>query len=225
MARALAWLAALIARDVRLSLRSGGEAFMAVGFFLVASACLPLSIGPEPQRLAVIAAGALWVMALLASLLVLDRLLAGDLEDGSLDLLALAPLPLEGVILAKALVHWLLTGLPIVVAAPLAAIWLNLPAPAFTTLMVTLIVGSPALSLLGTLGSAITLGSRRGALLTPLMILPLNVPVLIFAGGAVEAAVSGLAVRPHLLLLGAVALVAAVCAPLFGAAALREALR
>ena len=214
MGRGAAWLVALIGRDVRLSLRSGGEAFMAVGFFLVASACLPLSIGPEPARLASIAAGALWVVALLASLLVLDRLLAGDLEDGSLDLLALAPLPLEGVVLAKALVHWLLTGVPILVATPLAAIWLNLPGDAFWTLMATLAIGSPALSLLGTLGSAITLGSRRGALLTPLMILPLNIPVLIFAGTAIEAAMFDLAVRPHLLLLAAVAMVAAVAAVL-----------
>ena len=225
MRGAVASMAALIGRDLRLSLRSGGEAFMGVGFFLVASACLPLSIGPEPGRLAIIAAGAIWVLALLASLLVADRLLAGDLEDGSLDLLTLTPLPLEGVILAKALVHWLMTGLPILIAAPLAAIWLNLPGSAFATVMVTLAIGAPGLSLLGALGSAITLGSRRGALLTPLMVLPLNLPVLIFAGTAIEAAVSGLAVRPHLLLLAAVAVLALVAAPLFGAAALREALR
>ena len=164
-------------------------------------------------------------MALLASLLVLDRLLAGDLEDGSLDLLALTPLPLEALVLAKAAAHWLLTGLPILIATPLAALWLALPAEAYLVLLLTLAIGSPALSLLGTLGSAITLGSRRGALLIPLLILPLNVPVLIFAGGAIHAVLSGLAVRPHLLLLGAVAVVALVAAPLFGAAALRQALR
>ena len=162
--------------------------------------------------------------ALLAVLLSLERLFLADFEDGSLELLALAPTPLSILVLAKCLAHWLTTGLPVILAAPVIALLYGLGADAFLPLIGAMLLGTPSLSLIGAIGAALTLGARRGGVLIPLLALPLNVPVLIFGVGAVDAALAGFGARPHLLFLGALFLVALVTAPLAGAAALRQAL-
>ena len=174
--------------------------------------------------LARIAGGTLWVAALLASLLALERLFQHDYEDGSLDLLVLGRLPLEAAVLAKVLAHWLVTGLPLLVAAPLAGAMLNFTGTALPVLLASLALGTPALSLMGSIGAALTLGARRGGVLISLLVLPLYIPVLIFGAGAVEAAASGLAAGPHLMLLAGIAVFTLVLAPLAAAAALRQAL-
>lgn len=215
---------ALLLRDLRLSLRQGSDAVMAVVFFVLVVILFPFGVGPEPNMLARMAAGTLWVAALLASLLALERLFQHDYEDGSLDLLVLGRQPLEVVVLAKVLAHWLVTGLPLLVAAPLAGAMLNFPYEALPTLLAGLALGTPALSLIGSIGAALTLGARRGGVLISLLILPLYIPVLIFGAGAVEAAASGLTVAPHLLLLAGMFVFSLVLAPLAAAAALRQAL-
>lgn len=215
---------ALLMRDMRLALRQGSDAVMAVAFFVLVILLFPFGIGPEPAMLARIAGGTLWVAALLASLLALERLFQHDYEDGSLDLLVLGRLPLEAVVLAKVLAHWLVTGLPLLVAAPLAGAMLNFPAAALPVLLASLAIGTPALSLIGSIGAALTLGARRGGVLISLLVLPLYIPVLIFGAGAVEAAASGLVVGPHLMLLAGIAVFSLVLAPLAAAAALRQAL-
>ncbi|HET8729102.1 MAG TPA: heme exporter protein CcmB [Alphaproteobacteria bacterium] len=214
----------LVGRDLRLALRAGTDATVAVLFFVVTVALFPLAVGPEPNTLARIAAGVIWVAALLASLLSLERLFANDHEDGALDLLALSPLPLEAVVAAKVLAHWLVTGLPLIVAAPVLALVLNLDQGGFAVLAATLVLGTPSLSLIGAIGAALTVGARRGGVLLSLLILPLFVPVLIFAVSAIEAAVTGLSPRPHLLLLGGILAAALPLAPVAAAAALRQAL-
>ena len=217
--------ARLVARDLRLALRQRADAGMVVLFFvLTAGIIFPFGIGPEPNLLARIAPGVIWVTALLAVLLSLERLFLADYEDGSLELLALAPLPLEATVLAKALAHWLTTGLPLVVAAPLLALLYNMDAAGLPMLVLAMVLGSPSLSLVGAFGAALTLGARRGGVLIPLLVLPLNVPVLILGALAVDAALADLSARPHLLFLGALLLVSLVVAPLAGAAALRQAL-
>jgi heme exporter protein B len=213
--------AALLARDVRLAFRQGGGGLLAVGFFAVVCTLFPFGVGPEPDVLRRIATGVVWVAALLAALLSLDRLFQADLEDGSLDLLALSATPLELLVLAKCLAHWLTTGLPLVIAAPVLAALLNLDATAWPVLILALALGTPALSLIGAVGAALTVGVRRGGVLLSLLVLPLVVPVLIFGVAAVEAAAAGLSPRPHLLLLAGTGLFAAVLAPWAGAAALR----
>jgi heme exporter protein B len=170
------------------------------------------------------APGVIWVTALLAVLLSLERLFLADYEDGSLELLALAPLPLEATVLAKALAHWLTTGLPLVVAGPLLALLYNMDAAGLPMLVLAMALGSPSLSLIGAVGAALTLGARRGGVLIPLLVLPLNIPVLIFGVAAIDAELAGLSARPHLLFLGALFLFSLVTAPLAGAAALRQAL-
>jgi heme exporter protein B len=215
---------ALVGRDIRLAFRQGGGGLLAVGFFAVVCTLFPFGVGPEPEVLRRIAAGVVWVAALLACLLSLDRLFQADLEDGSLDLMALSPTPLELLVLAKCLAHWLTTGLPLVIAAPVLAALLNLDPAAWPVLVVALALGTPALSLIGAVGAALTVGIRRGGVLLSLLVLPLVVPVLIFGVAAVDAAASGLSPRPHLLLLGGTGLFAAVLAPWAGAAALRLAL-
>ncbi len=217
--------ARLIARDLRLALRQRADAGMVVLFFvLTAGIIFPFGIGPEPNLLARIAPGVIWVTALLAVLLSLERLFLADYEDGSLERLALAPLPLEATVLAKALAHWLTTGLPLVVAAPLLALLYNMDAAGLPMLVLAMALGSPSLSLVGAFGAALTLGARRGGVLIPLLVLPLNVPVLILGALAVDAALADLSARPHLLFLGALFLISLVVAPLAGAAALRQAL-
>ena len=178
-------------RELALPLRSGGGFGLGVGFFLIVALMVPLGIGPDPARLAGVAAGTLWLGALLACLLSLDRLFQADWEDGTLDQLALAPLPLEAIVALKALAHWLTTGLPLVVAAPLLALTLNLPAPAYPWLVASLAAGTPALSLIGAIGAALTVGIRRGGLLLALLVLPLYLPTLIFGARTVTAAAEG----------------------------------
>ncbi len=216
--------ARLVARDLRLALRQRADAGMVVLFFVLTAALFPLAIGPEPNLLARMAPGIIWVTALLAVLLSLERLFLADYEDGSLELLALAPIPLELTVLAKAFAHWLTTGLPLIAAAPLLALLYNMDAAGLPMLGLAMLLGSPSLSLIGAVGAALTLGARRGGVLIPLLVLPLNVPVLIFGVAATDAALAGLNVRPHLLILGALFLVSLLTAPLAGAAALRQAL-
>jgi len=214
----------LVGRDLRLSLRAGTDAVVALMFFVVTVLLFPFGVGPEPQILARIAAGVIWVAALLAALLSLERLFANDHDDGTLDLLALGPLPLEAVVTAKVLAHWLVTGVPLILAAPVLAAMLGLPAAGFGALVASLAIGTPALSLIGAVGAALTLGARRGGVLVALLILPLFVPVLIFAVSAIEAAVFGLPVGPHLARLGAVLALALPVGPIAAAAAVRQAL-
>ena len=216
--------ARLVARDLRLALRQRADAGMVVLFFVLTAALFPFAVGPEPNLLARMAPGVIWVTALLAVLLSLERLFLADYEDGSLELLALAPLPLEATVLAKALAHWLTTGLPLVVAGPLLALLYNMDAAGLPMLVLAMALGSPSLSLIGAVGAALTLGARRGGVLIPLLVLPLNIPVLIFGVAAIDAELAGLSARPHLLFLGALFLVSLVTAPLAGAAALRQAL-
>jgi heme exporter protein B len=211
-------------RDLRLALRAGTDATVAVLFFVLTVTLFPMAVGPEPNTLARIAAGVIWVAALLASLLSLERLFAADHEDGTLDLLALSPLPLEAVVAAKVLAHWIVTGLPLIVAAPILAVLLNLDREGLAILVATLALGTPTLSLIGSIGAALTLGSRRGGVLISLLILPLFVPVLLFSVLAIDAVLGGFSPRPHLLLLGGMLAAALPLAPVAAAAAVRQAL-
>jgi heme exporter protein B len=219
----LAATGAIIARDVRMALRSPGDSLTVVAFFAIAVILFPFGVGPGPEILARIAAGVIWVTALLASLLALDRLFRDDYAEGTLDLLLLSPAPLEAVVLAKCCAHWLIAGLPLVVAAPVLALMLNLPAHAWPVLVLSLLIGTPSLSLIGAIGAALVLGARRGAALLPLLVLPLMIPTLILGVGAVDAASADLSARPHLLLLAAVFCVGLPVAAVAGAAALRQA--
>ncbi|MDP2124039.1 MAG: heme exporter protein CcmB [Parvibaculum sp.] len=219
---------ALIVRDLRLAARIGGGGGMAVFFFLVVVAAVPLGIGPAPDLLARIAPGMLWVALLLSSLLTLDRLFHADYEDGTLDLLAMGRVPLELVVAAKAIGHFLTTGLPLVIAAPLLGLMLNLDVAAFPALMLAMLVGAPALSFLGVIGAGLTVGVRRGGLLASLLVLPFYLPVLIFGVSAARAAMAGFpagVAGQSLLLLAAVTLVSLVIGPVAAAAALRANLR
>ncbi len=213
----------LVRRELRLAFRQGMDSLMVVVFFVIAVVLFPFGVGPEPNVLARIAPGVIWVAALLASMLSLERLFQGDLEDGGLELLVLSPVPLEIVFLAKVAAHWLTTGLPLIVAAPLLAVLMNMEGAGFGVLMAALALGTPTLSLIGGIGAALILGSRRGGVLLSLLVLPLFIPVLIFGVGGVEAAITGFPVRPHLLILGAFLLAALPLGPIAGAAALRQA--
>lgn len=213
----------LVGRDLRLALRQGSDATIAVMFFVLCVVLFPFGIGPEPNILARIAPGVIWVAALLASLLSLERLFQTDYEDGSLELMALSPLPLEAVVLAKTLAHWLVTGVPLIAAAPLLAVLLNMDKAGFGVLLLALGIGTPVLSLIGAIGAALTLGTRRGGVLLSLLILPLYIPVLIFGAGAIDAVLNGLTPRPHLLLLAGILAGALPLAPWAGASALRQA--
>ena len=219
---------ALVQRDVRLATRVGGGGGMAVFFFLIVLSIVPFGIGPDLNLLTRIAPGMLWVALLLSALLTLDRLFQADQEDGTLDLLVMAPQPLELTVLAKAVSHWLTTGLPLVVAAPILGLMLNLPLEGMLPLMGAMLIGSPALSLLGAVGAALAVGVRRGGLLISLLVLPFYVPVLIFGVSASRAAlvaVPGDLGGQSLLLLGAVSLASLVVGPVGGAAALRVAVK
>lgn len=213
----------VIARDLKLALRQRSDAVMIVLFFVLTSALFPFGVGPEANQLAAIAAGVIWVTALLAVLLSLERLFLADYEDGSLELMALSPVPLELTVLAKVLAHWLTTGLPLIASAPLIAILFNMRSDAVPVLALAMLLGTPTLSLIGAVGAALTLGARRGGVLVPLLVLPLYIPTLIFGVSAVDAALLGFPVRPHLLLLAGILLISLVVAPLAGAAALRQA--
>ena len=216
--------AAILGRDLRLALRQGVDSLMVVAFFVLAVVLFPFGVGPEPGVLARIAAGLIWVAALLAAMLSLERLFQADHEDGSLELMALEPVALEAVVLAKVAAHWLTTGLPLIVAAPLLAVLLNLPGDGFGVLLLALLLGTPTLSLIGAVGAALILGARRGGVLLSLLVLPLFIPVLIFGAAAVEASLGGFAARPHLLVLAALLLAALPLCTWAAAGALRQGL-
>ena len=214
----------LLRRELLLAFRQGGEIGLALGFFVLAVVLFPLGVGPEAEMLRRIGAGIIWVAALLAAVLSLDRLFAADHVDGNLDQLALSAMPLEGVVLAKCVAHWVTTGLPLTVISPFLAELVDLDPAMIPLLALGLLIGTPALSLLGAIAAALTLGARRPGILSSLLVLPLYLPVLIFGAGAVEAGIAGTGARPHLLLLGALTLAALPLAPLASAAALRQAL-
>ena len=216
---------ALLIRELRLATRAGGGFGLGLGFFLVLVILIPLGVGPEPATLARIAPGVLWVGALLACLLSLDRLFALDREDGALELIATAPVPLESVVAVKALAHWLTTGLPLTLAAPLLGILLHLPGPAAVWLVLSLALGTPALSLIGAFGAALTVGLKRGGLLLSLLVLPLYVPTLIFGAQVVIRGAEGLGATTPLALLGAITAGSAALLPFAAAWALRVNLR
>jgi heme exporter protein B len=215
---------AVLRRDLRLILRQGADGMLVLGFFVMATAMFPFAIGPDAAVLTPIAAGVLWVCALFAAMLSLERLFLADYEDGTLELLALTPTPLELLVLAKAAAHWIVTGLPLLVMAPVMGMLLFLPATTHMALFVAMLLGMPTLSLLGMVGSALTLGARRGGVLLTLLLLPLTLPVLIFGAGAVEAAQAGRAWGGEAMVLGGILLAALVLTPWAAAAALRPAL-
>lgn len=218
---AMHWSAA---RDLRIALRTKGELGVQLLFYVIVVTLFPLATAPDRALLTTLGPGVLWVAALLASLLSLPRLFAGDFADGTLEQLALSPYPMPALVSGKIAAHWLTTGLPVALLAPLLAAQYGLDdAPRFT-LALALLLGTPVLSLLGAIGAALTLGVRGGGSLLALLILPLYVPVLIFGAGAVEAVRGGLSAAPHLALLGACLLVALVGAPLAASAAVRIAL-
>jgi heme exporter protein B len=212
---------ALLWRELRLALRHPADTLSAVLFFVLVAALFPFGVGPSPELLARLAPGALLASALLAALLPLDRLFGAEAEDGSLDQLLLSGLHPAAIAAVKALGHWLTTGVPLVLATPVAAALLNLPAEAWGTAMLALGLGSAVLSVFGAAGAALTLGARRGGVLLPLLVLPLSIPVVIFGAAAIEAAASGLEARPYLLLEAALLALAAPLAPLAAGAALR----
>lgn len=213
----------LLARDLRLVLRRPGDVGVVLAFFVVATVLFPLGIGPETNLLARIAAGVLWCAALFAALLSLERLFAADYEDGTLDLLLLAPWPLELAALAKCLAHWIVTGLPLSLLAPFLGVAFGLDGESLLALGVTLLVGTPTLSLIGGLAAALTLGARKSGALLALLALPLCVPTLIFGAGAIETLAAGDGIVTHVAILAALALVALATTPWAIAAALRQA--
>jgi heme exporter protein B len=219
MSAPLLWTVAR--RDLRLAGRRRSEALLPLGFFIIAAGLFPLGVGPEPQILRQIGPGVVWVCALLAALLSVTQMFASDHQDGSLEQMLLSPRPLIGIVLGKVLAHWLASGLPLVLLAPLLGLMFELSGPAILTLVQTLLLGTPVLSLLGAIGAALTLGLRGGAALLFLLLLPLTVPALIFGSSAVAAADAGLPVRAQLSLLGALLIVTALGAPWATAAALR----
>jgi heme exporter protein B len=216
---------ALLVRDLRLAFRAGGGFGLGLGFFLILAVLVPLGVGPDPQTLGLIAPGILWVGALLACLLSLDRVFALDYEDGSLDLLATSPVPLEGVVAVKALAHWLTTCLPLALSAPVLGILLNLPGPAYLWLFVSLLAGTPALSMIGAFGAALTVGLKRGGLLLSLLVLPLYVPTLVFGAQVVTRAAQMLDPATPLLLMGGITAGSVALLPFAAAFALRINLR
>ncbi|MEL6522381.1 MAG: heme exporter protein CcmB [Pseudomonadota bacterium] len=216
---------ALLWRDMLLAVRAGGGFGLALAFYLIVVTLVPFAIGPERAVLVEVAAGILWLGALLACLLSLDRIFALDFEDGTLDLLATAPIPLEGVAIVKALAHWLTTGLPLTLAAPAFGVLLGLPAGAYGWLTLSLALGTPALSAIGTFGAALTVGLKRGGLLLSLIVLPLYVPTLIFGAELVRRAAEGQAFATPLILLSVITLASAALLPFASAGAIRINLR
>lgn len=216
---------ALLIRDLRLAVRAGGGFGLGLAFFLIVTVLVPFGVGPEMGLLSKIAPGVLWIGALLACLLSLDRILALDREDGSLDLLATAPLPMEGIVSVKALAHWITTGLPLVVAAPLLGVLLGLPVDGYLWVFVSLMLGTPALSVIGTFGAALTVGLKRGGLLMSLLVLPLYVPTLIFGAEVARRGADGLAVASPLAMLAGISFGAMALLPFASAAVLKINLR
>lgn len=216
---------ALLIRDLRLAFRAGGGFGLGLAFFLIVTVMVPFSVGPQPVLLGTIAPGVLWLGALLACLLSLDRLLALDFEDGTLDLLISAPLPLEAALSIKALAHWLTTGLPLVLAAPVLGVLLNLAPLGYGWLVLSLAVGTPALSVIGTFGAALTVGIKRGGLLMSLLVLPLYIPTLIFGSEVARQGAAGLNATTPLLMLAGITFGTIALMPFASAAVLRMGLR
>ena len=216
---------ALLIRDIRLAVRAGGGFGLGLAFFLIVVVLVPFGVGPDSGLLAVIAPGILWVAALLSCLLSLDRIFALDWEDGSLDLLATAPLPMEALVSVKALAHWLTTGVPLVLASPLFALLLSLPVEGYLPLVLSLALGTPALSVIGTFGAALTVGLKRGGLLLSLLVLPLYVPTLIFGAEVARRGAVGLDMAVPLAMLAGITFGAIALLPFASAAVLRVNLR
>ncbi|MFO1174062.1 MAG: heme exporter protein CcmB [Paracoccaceae bacterium] len=216
---------AILIRDLRLAVRAGGGFGLSLAFFLILTVLVAFGVGPDRAGLATIAPGILWVGALLASLLSLDRMFQLDWEDGTLDALAAAPVPMEGVVAAKAGAHWLTTGLPLTLMAPVLGVLLNLSGPGYGWLVLSLLVGTPALSVIGAFGAALTVGLKRGGLILSLLVLPLYVPTLIFGAEVARRGAGGLAAGSVLLMLGAITLATAAALPYAAAASIRVNLR
>lgn len=208
-------------RDLTLAMRHRSDVLTTVFFFIIVVSLFPLGVGPDAQLLKEMAAGVVWVAALLASMLSLTRLFADDYHDGTLEQLLLVPQPLSLIVLGKVLAHWIISGLPLVLMSPLLGLQFGLEGDALLMLMLTLLIGTPVLSLLGAIGAALTLGLRGGGVLVSLLVLPLYIPVLIFGAGAVTANAAGMGAEGHLSLMGAILLLALVLAPWASAAALR----
>jgi heme exporter protein B len=217
----LSILRCVIQRDITLAWRGRAGVLSTLFFFIIVVSLFPLGVGPELDVLRGIAPGVVWVAALLASMLSLDRMFSHDYVDGSLEQLMLTSQPLSIVVLGKIIAHWLVTGAPLMLIAPVLGLQFDLPPKALITLLVSLLLGTPALSLIGAIGAALTLGLRGGGVLVSLLVLPLCIPVLIFGAGAVEASINGMNVESHLSLLGAVLVLALSFAPWTTAAALR----
>ncbi len=212
---------AIVLRDLTLAMRRRSDVLSALFFFVIVVSLFPLGIGPELETLRLIAPGVFWVAALLASMLALEKLFAADFEDGTLEQMLLTPQPDFILVLGKIFAHWLVTGVPLALLAPLLGLQYDLDTEPLWILMLTLLLGTPALSLIGAIGAALTLGLRGSGVLVPLLVLPLYIPVLIFGAGAVEANVSGLGAAGHIYMLSAILLLALVAAPLATVAALR----
>ena len=216
---------ALLIRDIRLAVRAGGGFGLGLAFFLIVIVMVPFAVGADTGLLSKIAPGVLWIGALLACLLSLDRLLALDFEDGTLDLLATAPLPLEAALSVKALAHWITTGLPLVIVAPVLGVLMNLPTQGYGWLVLSLLLGTPALSVIGTFGAALTVGIKRGGLLLSLLVLPLYVPTLIFGAEAARRGAVGADVSTPMLLLAGISAATIALMPFASAAVLKVNLR
>ncbi len=213
----------IIKRDLLLSYRQGADLMMVLAFFLIASALFPLAVGPDPIILSRIASGIIWVLALLSVILSLDRIFHNDYQDGALEQMAISPQSLYLIILAKIIAHWITTGIPLIILSPIIAIMLNLDNNAFITMILSLAIGTPILSLIGAIGAALSLGARRAGLLVAMLVLPLYIPILIFAISAIDASINNFPVRPHLLLLAAILATALPLAPLAATASIRQA--
>ncbi|MGL5358342.1 MAG: heme exporter protein CcmB [Shewanella sp.] len=211
----------LLQRDLKIAVRHRGDIFNPLLFFVMVVTLFPLGIGPEPQMLARVAPGIIWVAALLASMLSLERLFKADFNDGSLEQMLLSPQPLSILVLAKVLAHWILTGVPLIIIAPLLAVLLNLESNSYGALIATLALGTPVLSLLGAIGVALTVGLRKGGVLLSLLILPLYIPVLIFATSAIDAAGMNLPYDGQLAIIGAMLVGSLTLAPFAIGASLR----
>ena len=215
----------LLIRDIRLAVRAGGGFGLGLAFFLIVIVMVPFAVGADTGLLSKIAPGVLWIGALLACLLSLDRLLALDFEDGTLDLLVTAPLPLEAALSVKALAHWITTGLPLIIAAPVLGVLMNLPTQGYGWLVLSLLLGTPALSVIGTFGAALTVGIKRGGLLLSLLVLPLYVPTLIFGAEAARRGAAGADASTPMLLLAGISAATIALMPFASAAVLKVNLR
>ncbi len=217
----LSALLCVVQRDLTLAMRHRSDVLTNLFFFIIVVSLFPLGVGPEPELLRAMASGVLWVAALLASMLSLSRLFSDDHADGTLEQLVMTPQPLALLVFGKVCAHWMISGLPLVLMAPLLGLQYGLDGEVLLMLVVTLLIGTPVLSLIGAIGAALTLGLRGGGVLVSLLVLPLYIPVLIFGAGAVEASAAGLGAEGHLALMGAMLVAALLLAPLAAAAALR----